>query len=171
MANLWFAGGWQGTCCGNILPLKQTNKRPPGHPALRQKYFWVIWKILIFLLDGQPEKKEEIEECIFFSTLSIYFSCPARLMLLFHFLYNLQKFNLFFQSVPSQASLHQLCSHCAAATYGGTRRVKRMKLPVHLRSVSSFFDPLMVNLQLKFSSQYSANHTFLLLFSRVREVK
>lgn len=52
---------------------------------------------------------------MYFLTLSIYFSCPVRLMLLFNFLYNLQKFNLFFQSVPSQASSHQLCSHSTAA--------------------------------------------------------
>lgn len=41
---------------------------------------------------------------------------------------------------------------------------------MHFLLLSSFLDEL-ISLQLKFSSQYSANHTFLLLFSRVRDVK
>lgn len=43
-------------------------------------------------------------------------------------------------------------------------------VPVHLRLVSSLFEALR-SLQSKFSSQNSANHTFLRLFSRVRPVK
>lgn len=42
--------------------------------------------------------------------------------------------------------------------------------PVHFLLLSSFLEEL-ISLQLKFSSQYSANHTFLLLFSKVRDVK
>ena len=43
-------------------------------------------------------------------------------------------------------------------------------VPVHLRLVSSLFEALR-SLQSKFSSQNSANHTFLRLFSRVSAVK
>lgn len=43
-------------------------------------------------------------------------------------------------------------------------------VPVHLRLVSSLFEALR-SLQSKFSSQNSANHTFLRLFSRVSPVK
>lgn len=48
-------------------------------------------------------------------------------------------------------------------------RVKT-RVPVHLRLVSSLFEALR-SLQSKFSSQNSANHTFLRLFSRVSPVK
>lgn len=43
-------------------------------------------------------------------------------------------------------------------------------LPVHFLLVSSFLEEL-ISLQLKFSSQYSANQTFLRLFSSVRDMK
>lgn len=46
----------------------------------------------------------------------------------------------------------------------------KTRVPVHLRLVSSLFEALR-SLQSKFSSQNSANHTFLRLFSRVSAVK
>lgn len=55
-------------------------------------------------------------------------------------------------------------SYCAF--YNSVRR----NPPVHFLLLSSFLEEL-ISLQLKFSSQYSANHTFLRLFSSVRDVK
>lgn len=52
----------------------------------------------------------------------------------------------------------------------GRQLYRETNRPVHFLLLSSFLDEL-ISLQLKFSSQYSANHTFLRLFSRVREVK
>lgn len=59
-----------------------------------------------------------------------------------------------FKNAPLHANLQNTQSHS----------------PVHFLLLSSFLEEL-ISLQLKFSSQYSANHTFLLLFSRVRDVK
>lgn len=64
----------------------------------------------------------------------------------------------------------------SAAAHGGTSLTRRASKraeslsPVHFLLLSSFLEEL-ISLQLKFSSQYSANHTFLRLFSRVRDVK
>lgn len=79
--------------------------------------FWVPWKILIFLQDGQPEKGRNRKNKKMHS--SICFSCPARLMLLFHFLYKLQKFNLFFQSLSGPAPA------ISCASLGSTTRGSR----------------------------------------------
>lgn len=48
--------------------------------------------------------------------------------------------------------------------------LSKTRVPVHLRLVSSLLEALR-SLQSKFSSQNSANHTFLRLFSRVSPVK
>lgn len=61
----------------------------------------------------------------------------------------------------STFSVIQKCSYFAHV---------KTRVPVHLRLVSSLFEALR-SLQSKFSSQNSANHTFLRLFSRVSAVK
>lgn len=83
-------------------------------------------------LQWYGQVKKRIHSCL-------YFPWPARVMLLIYFLKNLVKFNLLFQFVSSQASFCQWCRHLNASYVIHRRRTMGMKLPVHLRSVSSFW--------------------------------